>query len=345
MTENPLVSIILLNYNGRALCQYWKSIFLETYPQKEIIFVDNGSTDGSATHFLALAREFPAVSTRLITLPQNVGYSQGNNEGVKHARGEFICLLGNDVEVDTDWIRPVLQVFGSDPTIGCILPAIFRMDDRDQSDRPWTELDPFGFTHRLESSGETIQPVFFTEGTSMFFRRSLLERLGYLFPPEYFFMHDDVDFCWRARLQGFSSVVASRSRVFHVRGGTEPGVLLKKNLRPIRTGARNRLATMYTNYSTSYLVAFLPITLVAELAIAGIFMARGLRSQGRAILMGVASFLRDLSLLSARRSAIQRARVATDAAILSQMTDPIQAPRYLLGQWRELNQLGSDLNG
>jgi GT2 family glycosyltransferase len=341
MTEGPLVSIVLLNYNGRALSQYWESIFKEPYLQKEIIFVDNGSVDGSAASFLALADAYPGTATRLVTLPKNVGYAQGNNEGVKYARGEFICLLGNDVEVDQDWIRPVLDAFDSDPSIGCVLPALLRMADRAALDRPWTELDPFGFTHRLEATGAPIQPVFFTEGTSMFLRRSLLDRLGYLFAPEYYFMHSDVDFCWRARLQGFSSVVASRSRAFHVRGGTEPGVLLKKNPRPIETGYRNRLATMYTNYSVSHVILFLPITFVAELTIAARFLARGMHVQGRAMLTGVAAFLRDLPALRARRSAVQRARVVSDKAILSQMTDPIRAPRYLLGQWRELGRMGA----
>jgi GT2 family glycosyltransferase len=338
MTDDPLVSIVLLNYNGKALAQHWESVFREIYPNKEIIFVDNGSVDRSADSFTALAKSYPQVPIRLVTLPTNVGYSQGNNEGVKYARGEFICLLGNDVEVDANWIRPILAAFAEDPKIGCVSPAIFRMDNHMEPDRPWMEMDPFGFTHRMVATGAPIQPVFFTEGTSMFLRRSLLERLGYLFPPEFYFMHDDVDFCWRARLQGFSCVVTARSRVFHVRGGTEPGVVLKRNPRPIQTGARNRLVTLYTNYSFTHLLFFLPVTILTELTIATVFAVRGLRAQGRAILSGVAAFLRELRSLRARRAAVQRTRVVSDRAILSEMLDPIATPRYIFGQWRELSQ-------
>ncbi|MCI4351789.1 MAG: glycosyltransferase family 2 protein [Thermoplasmata archaeon] len=339
MLEDPLVSIVLLNYNGRALSQYWESVFKESYANKEVIFVDNASVDGSAASFLALAAAYPQIRSRFIVLPENVGYSQGNNEGVKYAQGKFICLLGSDVAVDSNWIRPVLEAFESDPAIGCVLPAIFRMEDHTVPDRPWTEMDPFGFTHRLEATGAPVQPVFFAEGTSMFLRRSLLDRLGYLFPSEYFTMFEDVDFCWRARLQGFSSVVASQSRVFHVRGGTETGVLLKKNPRAIRSGTRNRLATMFTNYSTSHLGWFLPITFLMEIVMAGAFWARGMRFESRATLNGVAAFLRDIPTLRNRRAAVQGSRVASDKEILSQMADPIQAPKYLFGQWGELGRL------
>ena len=343
MTESPLVSIILLNYNGKSLSQYWQSIFLESYANKEVIFVDNGSADGSAASFVGLTERFPATPTRLVTLPKNVGYSQGNNEGVKFARGEFICLLGNDVEVDSNWIQPVLDVFNADPGIGCVLPAIFRMSDRSQPDLPWTEMDPFGFTHRLQPTGASVQKVFFTEGTSMFFRRSLLDRLGYLFPSEYFFMHDDVDFCWRAKLLGFSSVVASQSRVFHVRGGTEPGVLLKRNPRPIQTGTRNRLATMFTNYSGAHVASFLPFTMLGELTIATAFQSRRMRSESRAVLRGLAAFVRDLPALRTRRSAVQRSRRVPDSTILSEMTDPLQTPRYLIGNWQQVANPRTDV--
>lgn len=340
MSGGPLVSIVLLNYNGRALSPHWESVFTETYPNKEIIFVDNGSTDGSADSFVALTRAYPTVRATVVSLSTNVGYSAGNNEGVKHARGEFICLLGNDVEVDGNWIRPVLDAFASDPSVGCVLPSMFRMADRTQPDRPWTGLDPFGFTQRLEASGETVQSVFFTEGTSMFFRRSLLDRVGYLFPPEYYVMHDDVDFCWRARLQGFSSVVTSRSRVFHVRGGTVPGVLLKLNPRPIQTGTRNRLASMYTNYSGVRFATFAPITVLLGLAIATTFRFRGLRCESRAVLRGLVGFLRDLPALRARRDAVQRTRRVPDRAILAAMASPLSTPGYLLRQWGEIRRGG-----
>jgi GT2 family glycosyltransferase len=336
MEETPLVSIVLLNYNGQSLSGHWESLFRESYPQKEIIFVDNGSSDGSAAPFAALAQRFPSVPTRIVTLPKNVGYSQGNNEGVRFARGEIVCLLGNDVEVDSEWIRPVLDVFRSDPSIGCVLPAVFRMADRTQSDRPWTEMDPFGFTHRLEATGAVVQPVFFTEGTSMFFRRSLLERLGYLFSPEFYFMHDDVDFCWRARLIGFSSALASQSRVFHIRGGTEPGDILKRNPKPIQTGTRNRLATMCTNYSAVHAAFFIPLTMLGELTIALGFWRRKMYSESRAVIGGLANFVRDIPSLRIRRSAIQRTRVVPDRLILAAMTDPIETPKYLFGQWRQV---------
>ena len=90
---SPLVSVIIVNYNGK---QYLKnclsSLSAQSYPAIEVIFVDNGSVDGSVEH---VRKEFPSI--RIIESRKNLGFAKGNNMGIKEARGgemDFSLLKG-----------------------------------------------------------------------------------------------------------------------------------------------------------------------------------------------------------------------------------------------------------
>ena len=90
----PLVSVITLNWNRKKdLLRTLDSIQQQTYSPKEILMVDNGSTDGSVE---AVRQQHPEVE--IIELPQNLGV-QGYNEGMTRARGEFVLLIDNDMDL------------------------------------------------------------------------------------------------------------------------------------------------------------------------------------------------------------------------------------------------------
>ena len=74
----PLVSVIIVNYNGKHyLKNCLSSLSAQSYPAIEVIFVDNGSSDGSAEY---VRNEFPSV--RIIESKKNLGFAKGNNLGV-----------------------------------------------------------------------------------------------------------------------------------------------------------------------------------------------------------------------------------------------------------------------
>ena len=92
----PLVSVIVLNYNGmRFLDTCYSSLMKTEYEPVEWIMVDNASTDDSVKF---VSQHFPEVT--LILNHENAGFSKGNNIGIRAAKGKYVVLLNNDVRVD-----------------------------------------------------------------------------------------------------------------------------------------------------------------------------------------------------------------------------------------------------
>lgn len=117
--DTNLVSIIMLCANA---LEYTKkcveSIEQNTHFPYEIIFVDNASTDGTPAYLQELSRNNNKF--KVITNKKNSGFSAGNNQGVKKARGKYIMLLNNDVLVGEHWLTDMVDTFNADPKIGMV---------------------------------------------------------------------------------------------------------------------------------------------------------------------------------------------------------------------------------
>ena len=101
---NGLASIIIVLYNSSYYLEACiDSIMAQNYPH-EIIAIDNNSTDDSCR---ILREKYPNV--RLIESRENVGYGAGNNEGVKHANGEYIVVLNPDTIVEGRWLQELIK--------------------------------------------------------------------------------------------------------------------------------------------------------------------------------------------------------------------------------------------
>lgn len=115
---NPLISFIIVNYNGKKwLKRCLESIDKQTYPRekREIIIVDNASTDDSVKY---IRQHFPTV--KLITSPENLGFSGGNNLGVAQSQGKYVVLLNNDAVLDTGWLKAVLKQVEADQQVKAV---------------------------------------------------------------------------------------------------------------------------------------------------------------------------------------------------------------------------------
>src|SRR5689334_20738952 len=109
----PDVSIVIVNWNGRRfLDACLASVSAQQGVSVETIFVDNGSTDGSAAY---VRERFPWV--RLVALEENRGFAGGNNAGVREARGRFVALLNNDTVAEPGWLKALLSAVGDDDSV------------------------------------------------------------------------------------------------------------------------------------------------------------------------------------------------------------------------------------
>ncbi len=121
----PLVSVIIVNFNGK---QYLKNclstLSAQSYPAIEVIFVDNGSSDGSAEY---VRKEFPPIRT--IESKKNLGFAKGNNLGIKEARGDLIATLNNDTEVTPGWLEELVKAMNLGEKVGmCASKMLFMKD-------------------------------------------------------------------------------------------------------------------------------------------------------------------------------------------------------------------------
>ena len=116
----PRLSIIIVNYNGREHLENCLRS-LQAHPPStphEIVVVDNASTDGSVDAL----RAWPGV--RLVPLNENVGFSRGNNAGIRASHGELVLLLNNDTLVPQGTLDSLVARLDAHPAAAIAGPRI-----------------------------------------------------------------------------------------------------------------------------------------------------------------------------------------------------------------------------
>lgn len=112
----PLVSVITVNHNrGALLADLLSSLRRQSYTNHEVVVVDNASTDGSLE---LLRRDFPEV--RVLAQSENLGFTGGNNAGIRAAKGELVALANNDTVADPRWLEELVRACLEDPRIGAV---------------------------------------------------------------------------------------------------------------------------------------------------------------------------------------------------------------------------------
>lgn len=188
---NPLVSILTLNWNRKAdVLRTLAGLRAQTYEPKEIIVVDNGSTDGSAEE---IALRFPEA--RIVALSRNEGVA-GYNRGMQEARGEYLLLIDNDMDLlQTDTIQHIVQCFSDNPKLGCAALQV-----RDQTQKNLSPNNPKYWEERGNDEGGYPCSAF--DGGGAAFRKDILKEIGH-YLPEFFVYHSEVDLSTRIWNAGY----------------------------------------------------------------------------------------------------------------------------------------------
>jgi GT2 family glycosyltransferase len=264
----PKVSIVILNWNGRKyLEQFLPSVIASTYINKEIIVADNASTDDSV-NFVRL--HFPQV--KIILLDKNYGFASGYNEALKQVQSDYYVLLNSDVEVEINWIEPIINLMQNDASIGACQPKILTYSNREVFEYAgacggW--IDCFGYPFARgrifdlceKDNGQynSAEQIFWASGAAMFVKANLFYELGGF--DNYFFAHqEEIDFCWRLQLAGYNVYACPQSVVYHVGGGTLP----KGNERKVFLNFRNNLIMMAKNLPFSKSITIIPFRILLD---------------------------------------------------------------------------------
>ena len=223
MAKPPKVSIAIVNWNGlKFLSGCLGSVYAQGYPSVEVLFVDNGSTDGSVEF---VRDNFP--ETILIRNSENLGFAKANNQAIEAASGEFILTLNNDTELGDGFLEELMaSVDASTERVGMWAPKILSFEERKVIDSVGgLLLYPDGIARgrgRLETDAaqyDSIEDVFIPSACAALYRRAMLAEVG-LFDEEFFAYCEDTDLALRARLLGWEGRSVPRARVFHHYSGT-----------------------------------------------------------------------------------------------------------------------------
>jgi GT2 family glycosyltransferase len=245
-----LASLIILNWNGKDLLAQGIPSVIEAVARDgqphEILVVDNGSTDGSAAY---LRENFPQV--RVLALAENLGFTKGNNAGVRAARHEIAILLNNDMVVDPGFLRPLLSSFG---------PRTFAVTSQIRLQDPLARREETGRTVAVFRRGmidyahqdvderkleRPLYPVFYAGGGSSAFRRGRFLALGGfqdIFSPAYV---EDTDISFRAWKSGWDVLLAPASIVYHKHRATSSRSFTPAGLQELIQ--RNQLLFIWKN--------------------------------------------------------------------------------------------------
>jgi len=225
----PRLSIVIVNFNGRGHLDACLRSLTDhpTATPAEIVVVDNSSTDDSA----ALASALPAV--RLIQLPRNVGFSAGNNAGIRATSGDLVLLLNNDTVVPPGAIDRLVARLDADSSAAIAGPRL--VDDRGVAELSFGPMiSPLGELRQKVVVGlhaRGVGPVSawvnratrrehyvdWVSGACLLVRRAVAEQVGLL--DERFFLYtEDVDFCASVRAAGWKVLFTPAAEIVHLRG-------------------------------------------------------------------------------------------------------------------------------
>lgn len=201
MQEEPLVSVVIVNYNGRGFLRACvESVLNCDYPDFEVIVVDNGSNDGSCEFVENISRSNSNV--KLIRNKNNLGPSAARNQGIEIAEGKYIAFLDNDTRVDPLWLKTAIIFFQSDPKIGACQCKLLLDSSDSVIDCVGEYLGQNGFLVQVVISGEEkdigqydhIGEIFAAKSAGMIARKSVLDKIGG-FDEDYFIYVEESDVC------------------------------------------------------------------------------------------------------------------------------------------------------
>ena len=256
-----MVSIITINYNQtQVTCELLQSLKALTYPNYEVIVVDNASTENPEQ---IIKQQFPNV--QVIVSTTNLGFSGGNNLGMTHAKGDYFFLVNNDTELTPNCIEQLLAMYQKIPNLGIVCPKIRYFEAAQPIQYVgYTKLNPI--TARNHTIGQyepdngqyqqaTQTP--YAHGAAMMVSRQAVEKVG-MMPEDFFLYYEELDWSEQMKRAGYKIYVEPQATIFH-----KESVSTGKDS-PLKTYylTRNRILFMRRNATGIMLLLFFLYTLL-----------------------------------------------------------------------------------
>lgn len=210
---SPLVSVVILNFNGRAwLPRCIESLGNQTILDKvQVIVADNASTDGSDQVACQLLNQLRSDG-KVVQNGGNLGYCEGNNRGAAEAQAKYLLFLNTDTWLEKDCIEKLVE--GVEKLkADSASPMVLDYDDNSFQGNGAFGFDVFGYlTNKKKPLPDGI--IFAAPGCALLVKKDVFERLGG-FDKEFFMYADEADLAWRLTLSGARTITVPEARVHH----------------------------------------------------------------------------------------------------------------------------------
>ena len=324
MSKNPLVSVIVLNYNaGELLLNCIESIKKSAYKNLEIIVVDNISTDKSQE---VCKEKYPDI--KLIQNNENFGYCEGNNIGIRVAKGDYITILNPDTIVESNWIEELISAYNKFGE-GLYQPKHLSLNEKTVYMSAGNMLNIFGFGYAREKGNKDqnqlnkIEEISYASGTCLFTSSNVLKKVG-LFDPFIFLYHDDLDLGWRASQLGIKSYYVPTSIIYHAESYS-----LKWNAEKFYWLERNRKYCILTHYSKQTYSKIFPTLNAVDFFVWVFYLTKGfLWSKIRAEL----DIIKNRKAIEIKYEELESKKIISDKELITKFSDSIHVPSNVTGK-------------
>ena len=228
MGHNDFVSVTIVTYNsGRFIKRCLESVLSQRYRLKEVIVIDNASTDGT----IDILEQFED-RCQIHYNEENAGFAAAQNQAIRLAGGDWVLTLNPDVLLLPNFIQALLDAGQFDSKIGAVcgklltMTAHFEIPERPVVDSTGIYFNPM-LRHLDRGSQEVdnghylkYEYVFGATAAAALYRRAMIEDVsidGEFFDSDFFAYREDADVAWRAQLMGWKCLYVPYARGYHVR--------------------------------------------------------------------------------------------------------------------------------
>jgi GT2 family glycosyltransferase len=228
MASNDFVSVTVVTYNsGRFIKRCLESALEQKYPLKEIVVIDNNSTDGTVD----ILEQFEN-RCRVVYNTENIGFAAAQNQAIHLAKGDWILTLNPDVLLLPGFIQSLVDAGRIEPKIGAVCGKLLSIKATfDLPDLPLIDSTGIFFTptlRHLDRGSQEVDDGKYTKNEYVFgataaaalYRREMIDDVaidGDFFDPDFFVYREDADVAWRAQLFGWRCLFTPQAHGYHVR--------------------------------------------------------------------------------------------------------------------------------
>lgn len=260
MTKKNIIGVTVLipSFNCKSnIFRLVDSLLKSTYPNLEIIVVDNGSLDGTLKDG---KKKYPKVKW-IDAGPINIGQTGAYNLGFAHANSaNHVMMIDADVVVHKDMITHVVERLESDPTIGIVTPMVLYLNNHNWVNQAganvdlWTGKVSIGWGDKKNYL--VAKPVQ-NSGTAMIFKREMVDKIGCF--EDWFLCYFDPDYCLRGLKAGYTTWYEPLGICYHDQSKNEDYWRPRVLTRAFLLGKNRTLFMRKHGKSLAVYVLFLPV--------------------------------------------------------------------------------------